>query len=201
MSETPCPMTSTQAEIIMAYLLGYKLVTNVNEQYDDRDLVAPDGVTTSVKYQKKSAETKNISLEEKLICTRTGETRPGNFMVCTAPYCLLVLPTRWLGTYDRWDNPEVGDDHVARIWLHSDLDLLRLDVKDQSLKGRWPRLKLSRSTHASNYDRKFDQAENAIIPRRYAFMYNNEDIPFSYKQVTSGRGYKKFERLYLPRGV
>lgn len=76
-----------------ADLLNAQLVKDIDQQFEDIDLVDASGRTYSVKFQKAALRTQNFSFEVKQATIDRRETKPGNFLLAKAAKHILAFPT------------------------------------------------------------------------------------------------------------
>lgn len=139
----------TEFERLFVNQYGGELVTDLELQRKDIDVILPDGRTVSVKNQTKaSAKYGNISLELEQFNTKSGKTIPGNFQNCEADLLAIAV------TYC---------DEESWLLLNTK------DFKDWVTKWRdrdWKVRTLLPYTIETNRreGRHFDNARNLLIP-------------------------------------
>lgn len=137
------------AELFLPFRLGTSIINVTNDielqTQQDIDLVDCVGNTYSVKWQPAVAKYGNLAFEIELRSPTTGESRPGNFLLCKANRYLQVWP--------------IDSDRV-RVALFDTSRLHEL-LKKSSWKVRPLQLN---TEHTANADRKFSQATNKLVP-------------------------------------
>jgi hypothetical protein len=127
------------------------MVHDVDRQKVGIDLEGPQsGKTFSVKRQKRAeapgaGRTRNFSFEKKLISTRTGNTRVGNFMDDVADLYIIA-----------WPRSEGSPVYRAALFETASL-------RDFVLKNYFRIVTINDDTYATNFNREFDQAENYLV--------------------------------------
>jgi hypothetical protein len=140
-------VTAFQMEALVGCHTGLSLVHDLERQFQDKDLVAPlSGKTFSVKMQNLAAKTGNFSFEVLLRSTRTQETRPGNFLACSADGYFLAWPL---------------DTRPGAMYRIAVFAVPELHAAVERLSHR--RTSLGAEAHATNAGRVFDQAESLLV--------------------------------------
>lgn len=149
------PNTPSPAELerIVAFLMKGVLIRDKARQMEDKDVELPNGETVSVKRQDLAARTGNISLEMQGIDTRTGETMPGNFLLCKAEYLAIAVP----------DNTKPEGCYSIFLWKHSKLKALAESRAWQQKRLTPKVLEINRSL-----GKKYDDYVNTLIPLKSA---------------------------------
>lgn len=130
---------TSEVEFIKAFP-EFKLVSDLDKQYQDIDAITENGITVSIKSQETSMRTGNFSFEVTLLDTRTQQKRPGNFHECKADYYAI-----WSGT--NWYLFRTSDIHFYVI--------------NYGKKKTW--LNEYRAEDNRKQGRKYDQAESILI--------------------------------------
>ncbi len=136
--------TSKDIEYAVGFVLGAGIVHDKAEQLKDIDLRKGDE-TVSVKFQRRAADTGNLSFEMLSINTRTGETTEGNFPKCKAKFVAIVVPVpESLGTYTIYG--------FLTASLH---EFVKTNAHDKK--------RLTRERLEANADRKYNDAESWLV--------------------------------------
>lgn len=158
-------------EHILAHVLGLELVTDKRQFTHDADLISPNGILYSVKFQKAAARTSNFSFETRLISTQTGEEMPGNFTSNATERYIIVVPDKTdIGMYDAFEF-DTNDLHY------------RVMSPPDSVKGGWRKVHLTGQAKGTNAGRKFDDAENLLVPMKHLAGTALKRYPISYRAM------------------
>lgn len=163
----PTEPNGLMMEHLLAYLLGLELVTDQRQFTHDADLEhAESGRLYSVKFQKRAAQTGNLSFETALINTATGEQMPGNFISNKTERYLVVVPFDTAAHYTAYE-----------------FDTKELHDFVMNPCATWRKVRLTGAVKGTNAGRKFDDAENLLVPmHKLAPLVENSHL-FSYKTV------------------
>lgn len=153
-------------EHILAHVLDLELVTDKRQFTHDADLISPNGVLYSVKFQKAAARTGNFSFETRLISTQTGEEMPGNFVSNATERYIIVVP-----------EPDVA------MYTAFEFDTNDLHYRVMNPPAPWRRVRLTGQAKGTNAGRKFDDAENLLVPMKHLVGTALKRYPISYRAM------------------
>lgn len=157
-------------EHILAHVLGLELVTDKRQFTHDADLISPNGVLYSVKFQKAAARTGNFSFETRLISTQTGEEMPGNFVSNATERYIIAVPEPAIAFYTAFEF-DTNNLHY------------RVMSPPDSIKGGWRKVRLTGQAKGTNAGRKFDDAENLLVPMKHLVGAALKRYPISYRAI------------------
>jgi len=181
-SSTP---SSFEMERIAAFMFKASIILDPSLQKRDMDIMLEDGDTVSVKTQNAAGRTGNISLEVLQTDTRTGETIPGNFVLCEAKYILFAVPdlAKPKGCYDLW------------LFEH---EKLKGFVAQNSF--RKANLTPERLGANRGLGKKYDDTTSVLVPLRLAQKVAIGVNKMDFAEIKKNQSYRAFAKLNPIRG-